>query len=177
MIRRPPRSTLFPYTTLFRSQAGQPQATLKEWLEKYNKKKKKVECKDASGKSASQSSYTLPPGLPPLRQLPFLFSHIPNTPTSTFLNRMKRYRTSFTFYNHAGDVRLNTTHKVPLFLYLGHHGDLHHLPHHRQHFTGPYIPIALPHPLTIHRVHLLRMKLTLWICPTLVCNTPHYLAE
>src|SRR3712207_7450331 len=24
MIRRPPRSTLFPYTTLFRSQAGQP---------------------------------------------------------------------------------------------------------------------------------------------------------
>lgn len=53
-----------------KSQAGQPQATLKEWLEKYNKKKKKVECKDASGKSASQSSYTLPPGLPPLRQLP-----------------------------------------------------------------------------------------------------------
>src|SRR3989441_11466082 len=25
MIRRPPRSTLFPYTTLFRSQAGLPQ--------------------------------------------------------------------------------------------------------------------------------------------------------
>src|SRR5687768_17973144 len=25
MIRRPPRSTLFPYTTLFRSRAGQPQ--------------------------------------------------------------------------------------------------------------------------------------------------------
>src|SRR2546428_7591442 len=24
MIRRPPRSTLFPYTTLFRSQAGEP---------------------------------------------------------------------------------------------------------------------------------------------------------
>src|SRR6266511_4821684 len=24
MIRRPPRSTLFPYTTLFRSEAGQP---------------------------------------------------------------------------------------------------------------------------------------------------------
>ncbi|CAH3110076.1 unnamed protein product [Pocillopora meandrina] len=52
------------------SQAGQPQATLKEWLEKYNKKQKKVECKDAPGKSASQSSYTLPPGLPPLQLLP-----------------------------------------------------------------------------------------------------------
>src|SRR3712207_8775030 len=26
MIRRPPRSTLFPYTTLFRSEAGPPQA-------------------------------------------------------------------------------------------------------------------------------------------------------
>src|SRR2546426_11823430 len=26
MIRRPPRSTLFPYTTLFRSQAGRPRA-------------------------------------------------------------------------------------------------------------------------------------------------------
>ena len=115
--------------------------------------------------------------LPPLRQLPFLFSHIPNTPTSTFLNRMKRYRTSFTFYNHAGDVRLNTIHKVLPPLYFGHHGDLHHLPHHRQHFTGPYIPITLPHLLTIHIVHLLRTNLTLWICPTLVCNTPHYFAE
>src|SRR3712207_8400424 len=28
MIRRPPRSTLFPYTTLFRSQIGQPVALL-----------------------------------------------------------------------------------------------------------------------------------------------------
>src|SRR5256885_8597366 len=27
MIRRPPRSTLFPYTTLFRSQPGEPELT------------------------------------------------------------------------------------------------------------------------------------------------------
>src|SRR3989442_3878561 len=27
MMRRPPRSTLFPYTTLFRSKAGQPAAS------------------------------------------------------------------------------------------------------------------------------------------------------
>src|SRR5438034_7401379 len=31
MIRRPPRSTLFPYTTLFRSQGGQYRAG--EWIE------------------------------------------------------------------------------------------------------------------------------------------------
>src|SRR3712207_7938220 len=30
MIRRPPRSTLFPYTTLFRSRAGQPAAAMRE---------------------------------------------------------------------------------------------------------------------------------------------------
>src|SRR2546430_6267345 len=36
MIRRPPRSTLFPYTTLFRSQAGATilTQTKVEWLEK-----------------------------------------------------------------------------------------------------------------------------------------------
>src|SRR3712207_6918345 len=33
MIRRPPRSTLFPYTTLFRSYVGQPQHdTAAQWL-------------------------------------------------------------------------------------------------------------------------------------------------
>src|SRR5256885_12143768 len=30
MIRRPPRSTLFPYTTLFRSRVSQPKALLRE---------------------------------------------------------------------------------------------------------------------------------------------------
>src|SRR3712207_8435038 len=30
MIRRPPRSTLFPYTTLFRSHAGLPTITIKK---------------------------------------------------------------------------------------------------------------------------------------------------
>ena len=114
---------------------------------------------------------------PPLRQHPFRFSHIPNTPTSTFHNRMKRYRTSFTFYNHAGDVRLNIIHKVPLFLCLGHHGDLHHLPHHRQHFTGPYTRITLPHLFIILIVHYLRTNLALWICLTPVCNTPHHFAK
>ena len=114
---------------------------------------------------------------PPLRQHPFQFSHIPNTPTSTCPNRTKRYRTSFIFYNHAGDVQLNIIHKVPLFLCLGHHGDLHHLPHHRQHSTGPYTRITLPHLFIILIAHYLRMNLALWICLTPVCNTPHRLAK
>src|SRR3712207_6958801 len=33
MIRRPPRSTLFPYTTLFRSEYGQPRADVLEHQE------------------------------------------------------------------------------------------------------------------------------------------------
>ena len=98
------------------------------------------------------STMIYPSNHPPLRQHPFRFSHIPNTPTSMFHNRMKRYRTSFTFYNHAGDVRLNIIHKVPLFLCLGHHGDLHHLPHHRQHFTGPYTRITNP-TAPVHHSH------------------------
>ena len=103
--------------------------------------------------------------------------HIPNTPTSTCPNRTKRYRTSFIFYNHAGDVQLNIIHKVPLFLCLGHHGDLHHLPHHRQHSTGTYTRITLPHLFIILIAHYLRMNLALWICLTPVCNTPHRLAK
>jgi len=114
---------------------------------------------------------------PPLRQLPFLLSHILNMPMSTSLNRTKRYRTSFIFYNHAGDVRPNTTLKVLLLLYLGHHGDLHHLLHHRQHCTGPYISIALPPLLNMYIVHWMQTTLARWICRTPVCNIPHHFAE
>src|SRR5256886_15649139 len=35
MIRRPPRSTLFPYTTLFRSRFHNPEFTMAEWYEAY----------------------------------------------------------------------------------------------------------------------------------------------
>src|SRR2546421_7336750 len=35
MIRRPPRSTLFPYTTLFRSNAGAPQIAYRETVTKF----------------------------------------------------------------------------------------------------------------------------------------------
>lgn len=54
--------------TAIKSQTSQPQATLEEWLEKWNKRQKKT--KAMSGKSAPQPTYTLPPGLPPLQQLP-----------------------------------------------------------------------------------------------------------
>ena len=65
---------------------------------------------------------------PLLRQLLFLFSHTLNMPTSTFLNRTKRYRTNSIFYSHAGDVLLNITLKEPPPLYFGHRGDLHCTP-------------------------------------------------
>src|SRR3712207_7393757 len=32
MIRRPPRSTLFPYTTLFRSRHGEPRQSGESWI-------------------------------------------------------------------------------------------------------------------------------------------------
>src|SRR3712207_8734611 len=35
MIRRPPRSTLFPYTTLFRSLDGTPTHSWMQWLYRY----------------------------------------------------------------------------------------------------------------------------------------------
>jgi disulfide bond formation protein DsbB len=107
---------------------------------------------------------------PPLQQHPFRFYHIPNIPTSTFHSRTRPYLTNFTFSNRAGAALLNIIHKVPLFLYLGHHGDLHHRRHHRQHFTGPYTPTILLHLFIILTVHHLRMNQALWICQTPACN-------
>ena len=113
---------------------------------------------------------------PPLRQLLFLFYHTLNTPTSMSPNRTKRYRTNSIFYSHAGDVPPNTTLKEPPPLYIGHHGGLHHLLHHRQHCNVPYISIALPSLLNKYMVHWMRTIRSRWICLTPVCNTPHYLS-
>ena len=114
---------------------------------------------------------------PLLRQRLFLFFHTLNMPTFTSPNRTKRYRTNSIFYSHAGDVLPNTTLKEPPPLYLGRHGDLHHLLHHRQHCTGPYISIALPSLLNMYIVQWMRTTLARWICLTPVCNTPHHFAE
>src|SRR2546428_5257905 len=38
MIRRPPRSTLFPYTTLFRSADGRLRKTELDWIKRGNRK-------------------------------------------------------------------------------------------------------------------------------------------
>ena len=114
---------------------------------------------------------------PHLRQHPFRFSHILNIPASTSHSRLRPYRINFTFSNRAGDALLNITHKVPLFLYLGHRGDLHHHPHHRQHFTGPYTRTTLLHLCIILIVHYQRMNRALWICLTPACNAPLRLAK
>ena len=56
MIRRPPRSTLFPYTTLFRSSATMP-IDIVRLAEKYlnNPKRVLIDSDDLSGKGIEQS--------------------------------------------------------------------------------------------------------------------------
>ena len=121
---------------------------------------------------ASTTAYPFPHPLP-LRQHFFRFSHILNIPMSVSHSHLMPYRINYTFSNLAGDALLNIIHRVPLFLYLGHHGDLHHHPHHQQHFTGrPYTRTTLLHPdinLT-DQYHLTNRAL--WICLTPACNAP-----
>ena len=112
---------------------------------------------------------------PPLQQHPSPVLPHPEHTNVTSHSRTRPSLTNFTFSNRAGDALLNITHKVPLFLYLGHHGDLHHRLHHRQHFTGPYTPTTLLHLFIILIAHHLRMNQALWICQTPACNlTPRF---
>ena len=108
----------------------------------------------------------------PLRQHFLRFSHILNIPTYMSHNHMMPSQINYTFSNLAGDALLNTIHRVPLFLYLGHHGDLHPHPHHQPHFTGPYTRTTILHRhinLT-DQYHLTNRAL--WICRTPACNAP-----
>ena len=102
----------------------------------------------------------------------FRFFHILNIPTSMSHNHLRPYRINYTFSNLAGDALLNITHKVQLHLYLGHHGDLHHHPHHQQHFTEPFTRTPLLHLyiILIDQYHLTNRAL--WICLTPACNAP-----
>ena len=117
------------------------------------------------------STTTYPSNHPlPLWQHLFRFSHILNIPTSVSHNRLMPYRINYTFSNLAGDALLNTTHKVQLHLYLGHHGDLHHHPHHQQHFTEPFTRTPLLHLyiILIDQYHLTNRA----ICLTPAYNAP-----
>src|SRR2546421_6150883 len=58
MIRRPPRSTLFPYTTLFRSSIGSPppkDEVVRSARRDYERVKRYVAAKEASGVNAQPS--------------------------------------------------------------------------------------------------------------------------
>lgn len=48
----------------------QPAARLEDWIKKWEKRQKKNERGDAEGNSGQQTTYTLPPGMPPLQLLP-----------------------------------------------------------------------------------------------------------
>ena len=108
----------------------------------------------------------------PLRPHFLRFSHILNIPTYGSHNHMMPSQINYTFSNLAGDALLNTIHRVPLFLYLGHRGDLHHHPHHQPHFTGPCTRTTLLHP-DINLTNQYRLtNRDLWICRTPVFNVP-----
>ena len=120
---------------------------------------------------ASTTTYPSPHPLP-LRQHLLRLSHILNIPTYVSHNHLMPSQINYTFSNLAGDALLNIIHRVPLFLYLGHHGDLHHHPHHQPHFTGPYTRTTLLHP-DINLTDQYRLtNRALWICRTPACNAP-----
>ena len=108
----------------------------------------------------------------PLWQHPVLFFHILNIPMSTSRNRLMPYLIKYTFSNLAGDALLNIIHKVRLHLYPGHHGDLHHHPHHRHHFAEPFTRTSLLHLCLIPIDKYQLMNRALWICQTPACNAP-----
>ena len=105
-----------------------------------------------------------------LRQHPFLFFHILNIPMYMSHSLLMPYLIKFIFSNPARDALLNIIHKVRLLPYPGHHGDLHHHPHHRYQFVELFTLISLSHP---HLTYMDKYHLTnraLWICQTPVCK-------
>ena len=108
----------------------------------------------------------------PLRPHFLRFFHILNIPSYVSHNHMMPSQINYIFFNLVGDVLLNTIHKVLLFLYPGHRGDLHHHPHHQPHFTGPCTRTTLLHPdINLTNEYYLTNR-DLWICRTPACNTP-----
>src|SRR3712207_7870774 len=56
MIRRPPRSTLFPYTTLFRSQIRQKSSQIRQEAPEIRQKASQITQKSSSNSRAAMSS-------------------------------------------------------------------------------------------------------------------------
>ena len=118
---------------------------------------------------ANTTTYPSPHPLP-LRQHLLQFSHTLNIPTLVSHNHLTPSQINSTFSNLAGDALLYIIHRVPPFRYLGHHGDLHHHPHHQPHFTGPYNRTTLPQPdIGLTDQYLMKNR-ALWICRTPACE-------
>src|SRR2546430_16729729 len=70
MIRRPPRSTLFPYTTLFRSKAIQEQYSAQpEWPAIYQKVSRRAILSPSGDQDDTYANY-IRPSWPDIRTLP-----------------------------------------------------------------------------------------------------------
>ena len=107
---------------------------------------------------------------PRLRQPRFLFYHILTTTMYMLNNRMWPFPIRFGFSNPAGDAPLNIIHKVHPHLYIGHHGELRHHPHHRHQLVELSIPISLRPLHVIYTDKYHQTNLALWICRTPACN-------
>ena len=107
---------------------------------------------------------------PRLRQPRFLFYHILTTTMYMLNNRMWPFPIRFGFSNPAGDAPLNIIHKVHPHLYIGHHGELRHHPHHRHQLVELSIPISLRPLHVIYTDKYHQKNLALWICRTPACN-------
>ena len=99
-----------------------------------------------------------------LRLHRFWYFHIPNIPMYMSRNRLMLYLIKFIFSNLVGDAPPNIIHKEHLLPYPGHHGDLHHHPHHRNHFVDLCTLILLPHLRFIHMDRPYHKNLALWTC-------------
>src|SRR5256885_4553053 len=100
MIRRPPRSTLFPYTTLFRSNGAQIRAVLKGKL--------------ATGESLEVHETTLPPG-GDRKSTRLNSSHLVISYAVFCLKKKKKKQnTHVLYYTEADARRIRWVHHEPL---------------------------------------------------------------
>src|SRR2546428_6322076 len=153
MIRRPPRSTLFPYTTLFRSCAAEPVPEQDRLLERRIGPRPAVEshqetrehgygstANDSSSRNGNASTSPVIGSLPSsASSRSSVFSPSATTTYSVPRRRSatrRRSRTARSSASSASGVRLRNS-RIALFTARSHHGDRawrprHHPPDHRR---------------------------------------------
>src|SRR2546430_12396089 len=94
MIRRPPRSTLFPYTTLFRSQApGFVSRRDAKWIESHGEQWKYPELYDKDGKRKDRKSTRLNSSHSQISYAVFCLKKKKKNHTTVLFSRMTEHST------------------------------------------------------------------------------------